>query len=156
MNNADDIKKIYAKMTRICSQKECCGFEIKQKLKRTDLSEKEISEILLLLQKNKFIDNARYARSFINDKLRFNKWGKNRIAFALNQKQIERKIIDDIFSELAPEALTEELKPLLEKKSKQINAKSSYDKRNKLIRFALGRGFEMNNILKMLDKISLE
>ncbi len=152
----EELKKPYAKMSRICSMKECCSFDIRQKLQRTGLSEKEVSQIISQLQKNRYIDDARYAQSFINDKLRFNKWGKNKIILALVQKRIDKKIIEEAFSELPGNLLQAELKPLLEKKAQTIKANSAYEKRNKLIRFALGRGFEMSDILEYMDKISLE
>lgn len=151
-----DIKKVYDSMARKCSAKECSTFDIKRSLQRMSLPENQISGIISLLQKNRFIDDKRYARSFINDKLKFNKWGKNKIAFVLQQKDIDRQIVNDIFEEISDENLTDELKPLLEKKAKSIRGNTIFEKRNKMIRFALGRGFEMRDIVNVVNQIFSE
>ena len=56
-----------------------------------------IDKIIDRLKAEKYIDEARYCRSFINDKLRFNKWGRKKIEFALKQKQIPLELISDAF-----------------------------------------------------------
>lgn len=151
-----DIKKVYASMARKCSVKECSAFDIKSSLQRMSLPENQISEIISLLQENRFIDDKRYARSFINDKLKFNKWGKNKITFALQQKNIDRQIVNEIFEEIPAENLTDELKPLLEKKAKSIRGNTVFEKKNKLIRFAFGRGFEMRDVVNVVNQIFSE
>lgn len=146
-------KNAYSRMARICSMRECCSFDIKQKLKRMQLDDDVIDRVLSLLQKQQYIDDARFSRSFINDKLRFSKWGKTKIEFALRQKQIPQEAIDEAFEEFSDELLTESLKPLLEKKMKSVKGKSEYEKRTKVIRFGLSRGFSMQNILKCLGTL---
>lgn len=148
-----DIKKVYASMARKCSAKEYSSFDIKRRLQRLSIPENQIYEIIFLLQENRFIDDKRYVRSFINDKLKFDKWGKNKIAFELKQKEIDQQTINEIFEEIPAENLTDELKLLLEKKAKSIRGKTVFEKRNKLIRFALGRGFEMRDVVKVVNQI---
>lgn len=104
-----------------------------------------------LLLKQKYIDDARYSHSFINDKLRFGKWGKAKIVFALRQKQIPQETIDEAFEEFSDELLVQSLKPLLDKKLKSVKGRTEYEKRAKVIRFGLDRGFSMPDILKCLD-----
>ncbi|HAN76897.1 MAG TPA: RecX family transcriptional regulator, partial [Bacteroidales bacterium] len=52
-------------------------------MKRTDLNPDEISGIVEKLRAENYLNEARYAASFARDKFRFNKWGKNKIAFEL-------------------------------------------------------------------------
>lgn len=151
-----DYKKIYARMAHKCSMKECSTSEIKRSLQRLAVPEDKQKEIIATLQKNQFIDDKRYTRSFVNDKLSLNKWGKSKIVFALMQKGIARQMIDEVLSELSADDLILELRPLLEKKAKTIHAESEYEKRNKLIRFAVGRGFELDDIFKIINQISLQ
>lgn len=143
-------KNAYSRMARICSMKECCTFDIAQKLQRMPLEDGVAERVLSALQNGKYIDDSRFTRSFINDKLRFSKWGKTKIEFALRQKQIPQETIDATFEEFSDELLTESLKPLLEKKLKSVKGKSEYEKRTKVIRFGLSRGFSMSDILQSL------
>lgn len=149
-------KVALSRMMRICSRKEYCSFEIRQKLKRLQQDDDTINRIIGNLHKSKFIDDERYARSYVSDKLRFSKWGKTKIAYTLRQKQIPDSIIEEVFSELPPDSLTESLRPLLEKKLKSVKGATEYDKRNKVIRYGLGRGFAMPDIIDCLDDLMRE
>lgn len=146
-------EKAYAKMAHLCSKKEYCRHEIQAKLRRMPLSEDEIDKIVEQLEKERFIDEPRYAKSFIHDKLHFSRWGKIKIAMALRQKGISSELIDKAFSEFSPDKLTDALQPLLTKKMKTVKATSEYEKRAKLIRFALGKGFEMDDIIRCVDRL---
>ena len=146
-------KAAYQRMTKLCSRREYCSFDIRQKLQRMQLEEEAVNKIMSLLLKQKYIDDARYSHSFINDKLRFGKWGKTKIVFSLRQKQIPQEIIDEVFQTFSDEVLLQPLKPLLEKKLKSVKGKTEYEKRGKVIRFALSRGFSMPNILECLGEM---
>ena len=149
-------KTAYQLMARLCSMKECCSFDIRQKLLRMQLADNAVNNIMSLLLKQKYIDDSRYTRSFISDKLRFSKWGKTKIVFTLRQKQISQETIDQALEAFSDEVLLQSLKPLLEKKLKSVKGKSEYEKRTKVIRFALGRGFSMPDILEYLGKMPEE
>lgn len=142
------------RMMRICSRKEYCTFEIKQKLYNLKLPSNSIDKIISELIKSKFIDDKRYTRSFINDKLQFSKWGVIKIRHSLKLKQITDSIIDDALEELEPDSLNEHLQTLVTRKYETVKGNNEYDKRTKVIRFALGRGFNMSEIIKCLDNIS--
>ena len=92
----------------------------------------------------------RYTRGFIKDKIRFNRWGKTKIEFALRQKRVPEDIVAEAFLDYTDEELNNSLQDLLQAKWKTIKGDSDYEKRNKLIRFGLSRGFDMNNILKCI------
>ena len=71
----------------MCSLSERCRFDIIAKLKQWELSEDEIAEAIDYLIKEHFLDEERFVRFYVNDKLRFNKWGKVKLKFMLRQKQ---------------------------------------------------------------------
>lgn len=145
--------KAYSRMSSLCAKRECCVFDIKSKLRRYDLDKEAIERIINQLVKEKFIDELRFTRSFIHDKVRFNKWGKVKIEFALRQKRIPENIVAEVLSDYSDEQLNDSLQPLIEAKWKTIKGNSDYEKQNKLIRFALGRGFEMKHILDSMKKL---
>lgn len=142
------------RMMRICSRKEYSTYDIKQKLYKLQQSQSSIDTIISELTKNKFINDERFARSFIKDKLQFSKWGEVKIRYSLRQKQISDPLIDAVIEELAPNSLNEHLQTIVERKYQSVKGETVYDKRTKVIKFALGRGFNMNDIIRCLDKIS--
>ncbi|WP_352422073.1 regulatory protein RecX [Proteiniphilum sp.] len=145
----------YARMARVCSQKECAPFDITLKLKKMDLPEPLAGKIIERLKKEKYLDEKRFIRSYIHDKLHFNKWGKKKIILFLKQKQLPPELIEGVFSELPGESFGESLQPVLEKKWKSIKGESDYEKRGKLIRYALGRGFSMDEVMACMQKMKI-
>ncbi len=145
--------KALSRMANLCARREYCVFDIETKLKRYNLDKETIKKIITRLIKEKYIDEVRYTRGFIKDKIRFNRWGKTKIEFALRQKRVPEDIVAEAFLEYTDEELNNSLQDLLQAKWKTIKGDSDYEKRNKLIRFGLSKGFDMNNILKCIKNI---
>lgn len=146
-------EKAFSRMANLCARRECCVFDIETKLLRYKLDSETIERIIAELKKEKYIDELRFTRSFIHDKVRFNKWGRVKINFALRQKRIPKNIVDEAFLDYSDDELNASLKDLLQTKWKSIKGNSEYEKQTKLIRFALNRGFEMDNILQCMKKL---
>lgn len=145
--------KVFSRMSHLCAKKECCVYDIETKLNRFDLDTEIIERIINQLKKEKYIDELRFTKSFIHDKVRFNKWGKIKIEYALRQKRISESTISEAFSNFSDEELTHSLQDLMQAKWKTIKGSSIYERQNKLIRFAMSRGFEMKDILYCMKKI---
>ncbi len=145
--------KALSRMANLCARREYCVFDIETKLQRYNLEKETIANIIAHLKKEKYIDELRFTRSFIQDKIRFNKWGKKKIEFALKQKRVPENIMAEAFLDYTDEELNNSLQDLLQAKWKTIKGNSDYDKQNKLIRFGLSRGFDMNNILKLMKNL---
>ena len=69
-------KEALAKATDLCGRSEKCSYDLEQKCHEWQLSGEETAKLIAYLKQEKFIDHQRYATSFVNDKFRFNKWGK--------------------------------------------------------------------------------
>ncbi|MDR1517903.1 MAG: RecX family transcriptional regulator [Dysgonamonadaceae bacterium] len=140
----------FSRMARICSMREYAAWDITQKLRRMNLADDAVSRVVKKLKSAKYIDDDRFARSFISDKLRFDKWGRLKIEFALRQKQIPQEVIGEAFGEFTDCQLKGGLTQLIENKLKTVRGASEYEKRNKVIRYAVGRGFAIDEILGCL------
>ncbi|MDR3058312.1 MAG: RecX family transcriptional regulator [Prevotella sp.] len=136
-----------------CSRAERSESAVRKKLLTWELPDDAIKRIIDRLKKEKYLDDSRFARSFINDKLRFNKWGKTKIVFELKKLNISNSIYNPILDELAGDEFEKQLMHVLVIKVKSVKAKNDYDKKTKLIRFALGRGFSMDLSIKCVDKL---
>jgi regulatory protein len=145
----------YLKATIICSRGETCSFDIHAKLKAWELSDEDSMAVISLLKKEKYLDDERFARAYVKDKFRFNHWGRQKIAFMLHSKNISKDIQESAFEEIEEEAYSDQLVKLLKDKEKTIMAKDKLDKRNKLMRFAMGRGFETNKIFAALKEMGI-
>lgn len=140
-----------AKIEAYCSKAEHCTSEVVTKLKSWNINERQIAEIVARLCKEKYINDLRYSRCYVKDKFRYNHWGRIKIAQTLRVKNINENDIKEAIEELDQQEYETTLKRLLAQKRKSIKASSDYERNGKLVRFALGRGFEMSIINKYLN-----
>lgn len=142
-----------ARIAAYCSKAERCKSEVLKKLKGWELEEDASMRIMERLIKENFLNEERFCASFVKDKMRFNKWGKNKIVFELKKKFIPESLIQSAFEEMDMDEFDDTLLQILKTKQKSVKGKDDYDKRNKLIRFALGRGYSMDQTLKAVNKL---
>lgn len=134
-----------------CSAAEHCRAEVSEKLQKWGIAYEAIERILARLEAEKYIDDERYCRAFINDKYRFAKWGKVKIAQALQLKKISYNTCRQFLNEIDEEEYLSILDSLLTAKKKSIHAENEYELNGKLMRFALSRGFEMKDIRRCIQ-----
>lgn len=140
-----------SRVAAYCSTAEHCRAEIAEKLHRWGIAYDAVDRILDRLEQEKYIDEERFCRAFINDKYRFAKWGKVKIGQALQLKKISSSVYWIYLNEIDEEEYLSILKKLLEAKRKSVRAENEYELNGKLIRFALSRGFEMKDIRRCID-----
>ncbi len=146
----------YNKAAQLCSRFEKCTSEIREKLLIWGLSEEDAEPVVKKLVSEKYIDDERFARAYVKDKFRFNHWGKQKIVHMLRSKNVDPEILELALEEIQDDNYAENLLKLLTDKARSIKAKDKYDKRNKLMRFALSRGFESGIVMKIIRKLEVE
>ncbi len=133
------------KMADLCARAEHCESEIREKLRKNGISLQETDDIVDFLIKNRFIDNARFASSFTNDKVRFSGWGRNKVRQALALKRIPAAFIREALENIDEDLYLETLHKVALSKSRHLSL-NDYDDRIKLYRYLLTRGFESSLI----------
>jgi len=141
-----------SRLQNLCSAQEKCTGDIIEKLRKWNICNEEGKIILEKLIRDRFVDDQRFAGFFVKDKQNINKWGKEKIRYALMRKNLSREVIDDALSSLPKENFEESLKELLSRKSRELGKYESYEKRNRLIRFAIQRGFDYDLIFRLVDQ----
>jgi regulatory protein len=146
-------KEALTKAMKLCSTKEYAPFEIEEKLVEWGLERLDIVDILKTLRDEKFLDESRMARFFVNDKLRFNKWGRVKIRYALQQKKVSQQAISDAFDQINEDEYLEILKHEITKKAKSLKETDMYKYKAKLFQFAASKGFEGDVIYRIIDHL---
>lgn len=144
-------QEAYLQLAAICAQAEHCEQEMRDKMKRLELDETVQNRLIERLIKERYIDNERYARAFVKDKIRYNKWGRRKVQQGLWMKRIDASIQQQVLDEIDEKEYLDVLRPLLKQKRKTTKASSDYELNQKLVRFALGRGFTFDIIRQCLD-----
>lgn len=141
----------YLTLTALCAQAEHCQWEMLEKMRRWEVSEEAQARVMQRLVKEKYVDDERYAEAFVKDKIRYNKWGRRKVDQGLWQKHIDANIRKRVLDEVDDDEYLSVLRPLLKQKRKTTKANSDYELNQKLMRFALGRGFTFDIIRQCID-----
>ena len=144
---------ILKKVLRYCAYQDRCVQEARNKLATFDMPDSEKVKILKLLVDECYLDDERYASTFVRSKIHLKKWGVNKIRMALKIKGISDEIISNALSEIDPEIYREELIKVL--KSKKINETDPYKRRAKLAQYAMQKGYEPGLVWDVLRQMSL-
>ena len=138
-----------SRMAAFCSTGEHCESEVREKLQKAAVSATVADRIVARLYDEQYLDTARYCRAFARDKLLFNHWGRVKIGQALRMKGLPQADIATALDELPEEEYKEILAALLAQKARSLHDEDDYIRRGKLIRFALGRGFTMEEVERL-------
>jgi len=137
----------------VCSRGEHCSSEMLRKMDAWQLPEDMQARIMEYLVEHKFVDDERYTYAFVKDKILSNKWGRKKIQQALWMKKIPDSIQKEVLGRVKESAYLNTLKPLLESKAKSLADETGYNRRCKLMRFAISRGFDMDLIKQCIKDI---
>ena len=144
-------EEAFLQLASLCANAEHCQYEMLEKMKRWELSEEAQARVMAQLIEERYVDDRRYARAFVKDKICYNKWGRRKVQQGLWMKRIDKEIQDEVLDEIDEKEYLDVLKPLLKQKRKSIKANSDYELNQKLVRFAYGRGFTFEIIRQCLD-----
>ncbi len=139
---------VLEKARKYCAYQERCIFDVKKKLINWKIEEDIISDIILQLKNEGFINEERYTLAFSTGKLRNNHWGRNKISYALHQKQIPELTIQIALNSLDEEEYLNTLKNVLS--SKKISDDDEFKRNNKLVRYAQQKGFQPELVWKVI------
>lgn len=149
-----DYKEAMHRAAMLCSRQEQCTGHIRLKLEEWGISEADAEIILEELQREKFLDNNRYATFYVKDKFRFNHWGRIKISHMLRQKGIGENDISDALGQIDEDVYFNTCLDLVKNKSVSLKDKNKFTRKGKLYRYASGRGFEpdlINRVLNLME-----
>ena len=147
--------QVLDKMAKYCAYQERCVKDVRDKLKTFDILEEEKTKILDYLLDNRFVNDERFAKSFVRGKINQSGWGVNKIRFHLIQKGIDKDIIEKALGQTDNEVYRQRLIDILKTKSKTIKAESDFEKKRKLAAYAMQKGFEGNLIWEVLKDLTI-
>ena len=144
-------QQAFTKLAALCARGEHCQHDMLEKMRQWGVSDEEQAEVMQRLVNERYVDDSRFARAFVLDKVRYNKWGRRKVEQALWMKHIDKAIANEALDDISDEEYLNVLRPLLKQKRKSTKAANEYELTMKLIRFALGRGFTMDIIRQCID-----
>ena len=117
--------------------------------------EAEQRGVLDKLIADRYIDNRRYAEAYTREKSQLAGWGERKIAMQLRLKGVERETISAVLTELmANDSMAERLHEKLSMKLCTVKAANDYELRGKLLRYALGLGYDYDMAAEAVERVA--
>ena len=151
-------QQAFQRLAALCAKGEHCQQDMLEKMRQWGVSGEEQAEVMQRLVGERYVDDERFARAFVNDKIRYNKWGRRKVEQALWLKHIDKTIATQVLDEVPDEEYLNTLRPLLKQKRKSMQPRGSSptpswkgQETAKLIKYALSRGFTMDIIRQCIE-----
>ena len=142
-------------LMRLCARSEKSTGDALRLMRTWGVPEAEQRGVLDRLIADRYIDNRRYAEAYTREKSRLAGWGERKIAMQLRLKGVERETISVVLAEvLQDDSMAERLQEKLEKKLRTIKASNDYELRGKLLRYALGLGYDYDMAAEAVDRVA--
>ena len=141
-----------SKAAFLCSASEHCASQIYEKLQAWGVSGEDANDILNRLMEEGFIDNTRFGRAYCHDKFLYSHWGKVKIVQMLRRLRLSEDEIAEGVSTISEKDYFEALNGALRSKDRTLKDTNMYQRKGKLARHLLSRGFEMELVLDAVDE----
>ena len=102
------VEEALVKLQKYCSYQDRCHKEVAQKLKEMQMISQASEQIILKLIEGNFLNEERFAMTYVRGKFRIKKWGKRRLVSELKQRQISKYIINKAINQISRAILSHE------------------------------------------------
>lgn len=147
------IDEALQKLMHYCAYRDRSQKEVEIKLNEMRMIPEAKEKIIISLMQENFLNEERFARSFVRGKFRIKKWGRIKITQELKKKEISSPIIKLGLSEIKESDYIKTLYELAEKKNEKINEPDSFKKKKKLADHLLRKGYESSLVFDCVNEI---
>ena len=148
-------EEIKHKLEYYCSYQDRCHKEVEQKLNSFTLITALKEKVIVHLIENNFINEERFAQSFVRGKHNYKSWGKNRIVNELKFRNISSRIIETALKEIPEATYLENFHALAEKNWEIIKEPKGQKRNKKFVDFLLRKGYETSLIYEKLKELEV-
>ena len=145
--------EIESKLQHYCSYQERCHKEVFEKLKTFNIKYHEINQIISNLISDNYLNESRFAQSFVRGKFNIKNWGKIRITNELKKRNISSYNIKLGLKELDEQDYLNKFEAIFKKKMSSLKGLSIQTKKKKIVSYLLYRGWENHLIFTKINEI---
>lgn len=144
-------EEMLVRMAGLCAGAEHCAADIRDKILKKGFTREEADRMVDYLERNRYIDDFRFARAFAADKCRFSGWGRVKIRVHLKAKRISDEAIGEGLRYISEADYVGVLRKVLHAKASRLDLADVAD-RQRLYRHLASRGFEASLIIPEIRK----
>lgn len=145
-----DKKTALQKAASWCAYQERSQQEVRDKLYEWQMHSKDVEEIIANLIEENFLNEERFAMSYVSGKVNIKKWGRIKIKQGLKLKRVPEPIIKKALLKIDEDIYQANLRHLHAKKDALEKEKNKFKRENKLLNYLLGKGYEKDLIFLVL------
>lgn len=143
-----------ARLQKYCAYQDRCHQEVRTKLLDLGIYGDTLEEIISELISDNFLNEQRFAESYVRGKYRLKKWGRVRLLQELKQRRISAYCIKKAMQQIEEEDYEQTIEELIIKKEKTIREKDPFKKNSKLARYLIQKGYESYLVWKMIKQVN--
>ena len=130
-----------------CSAQERCTQDARERLRRRGVDAEEIEQLLELLVEEDYLNEARFAESFVRARAEHKAWGPAKIRAGLRAKGVDSAAIERAMSAQRETVFNEGLERLVARRVGELP-----EGRDRVVRWLVGRGFGLSEIFAALSR----
>lgn len=147
---------ILNKVRSYCALQERCISEVADKLREWKVERKRADKIIEQLIREDYLNEERFSRSFASGKFRINHWGKTKIIYELEKRQVPDLIIQIGLEEIDEEEYVETLKELIWRKNRELRETDPFKRKQKLIAYGIQKGYHYGLVKQVVGNLKLD
>ena len=148
-------REVLVKAANFCAYQERTQQEVRKRLAELEVEGDEAEEMIVWLIENNYLNEERFARIFAGSKFRQKRWGRLKIRQELKMRGVSEYCLKAGMSEIDDEDYLQTLTDLLEKKAKEIKEPNPIKRKQKLLTYALSKGFESDLVFEQMKGIGI-
>ena len=142
----------YIEAASLCVRGEQCSRDILNRLLKWEIDRDDALAIVATLEKERFIDNRRFAGASARDKAHFQAWGKGKIRYQLRMKGIEPQIIDEALESIDTSRYDDGMRQAILAKARSMASREPMKARAALSRCAAARGYDFDKAKAIINQ----
>ena len=147
------VEEALTKLQNYCAYQERCHQEVHRKLTQMRMIAEAIDSTIVSLIQHNYLNESRFAKSFVRGKFRIKKWGKRRLTLELRKRDISKVNIREALEEIDEYEYIEAFNALAEKKFESIKESNTLKKKRKLADYLLYRGWESHLVYDKVNQL---
>ena len=140
------------KIEHYWAYQERCHLEVTNKLNKLGVFGDELDEYVCYLIDENFLSETRFSEAYVRGKFNNNNWGKVKISRELKLRNISDWNISNALSQINSEDYSNKLRKLC-LKLVELNDKSEFELKNKVVKNLSYKGWEVDLVIKTLNQL---
>lgn len=147
------VQEALQKLSKYCVYQDRCHQEVETKLKSMNMIPEARAKIISELIKHDFLNEERFAMSYVRGKFNQKGWGRIRLKQELKRREISEYLRRKAINQIKENDYLEKLSALAQKKYTQLGKDNSWASKAKLKNHLIYKGYELHLILDEINNL---